>query len=232
MKLNPDAHFWQYSFREQETKTGHAVHSVLPRRLTDLLEAYLQYHPPVLLVGSDPGTLFVNLHGRPLTLSTVNILVGNLTLRYAQKRMTPHRFRDAFAHWWLKKHPQDYLTISKKLWHRNIQTTLRVYGCKFDESEADCRIEEYAESYEQNPEARPEMSRGDGESIEAIRNLISNNDTFQALPASARQSELSAIAGIIESHPWLAKLLGGELRKNAVSTAQGQSSGFIQHKSA
>ena len=232
MKLNPDAHFWQYSFREQETKNGHGVQSVLPRRLIPLLEEYLQYHRPVLLVGADPGTLFVNLHGRPLSANAVNTLVGNLTLRYAQKRITSHRFRDAFAYWWLQKHPQDYLTISKKLWHRNIQTTLRVYGCKFDESQADCRIEEYAESYEQNPETRLETSRVDGEIIEAVSNLISNNDTFQALPASARQSELSAVASIIEAHPWLAHLLGAKLQKNTGGTAEGVGSGAIRRKSA
>jgi hypothetical protein len=232
LKLNPDAHFWQYSFREQETKTGRGVHSVLPRRLVDLLEEYLQYHRPILLVGSDPGTLFVNLHGRPLTGGTVNTLVGNLTLRYAQKRLTPHRFRDAFAYWWLEKHPQDYLTVSKKLWHRSVEITLDVYGCKFDESQADCRIEEYAESYEQNPETRIGTAPVDGEIIEAIRNLISNDDTFQALPASARQSELSAIASIIEAHPWLAHLLGADLRKNAAGTAEVVGSGAIRRKSA
>jgi hypothetical protein len=26
------------------------------------------------------------------------------------------------------QHPEDYLTVSKKLWHKNIQTTLRSYG--------------------------------------------------------------------------------------------------------
>jgi hypothetical protein len=232
MKLNPDAHFWQYVFREQETKSGRGVHSVLPRRLVPLLEEYLQYHRPVLLVGTDPGTLFVNLHGRPLTAGTVNTLVGNLTLRYAKKRATAHRFRDAFAYWWLEKHPQDYLTVSKKLWHRSVEITLDVYGCKFDESQADCRIEEYAESCEQDPESRLGPAADDGEIIEAIRNLITKDTAFQELPPAAKQNELSAIASIIEARPWLAKLLGTDLRKNSVGTAEGFSSGTIRRKSA
>jgi len=55
-------------------------------------------------------------------------------------------FRDIFASWWLEKHPEDYLMVSKKLWHKNIQTTLRSYATKFDESQADCRVEECVDS--------------------------------------------------------------------------------------
>ena len=232
MKLNPDERFWQYCFREQETKTGHAVHSVLPRRLVPLLEEYLQHHRPILLVGADPGTLFLNREGQPLTVQTINLLVGKLTLRYAQKRVTPHRFRDAFAYWWLEQFPQDYLTVSKKLWHRSVQITLDVYGSKFDESQADCRIEEYAESCEQTPESRLGTAADDGEIIVAVRNLIAKDDTFQALPESARQSEISAIASILRAHPSLAKLFGADSRKNAVGTAQELGSGGIRRRSA
>jgi hypothetical protein len=41
---------------------------------------------------------------------------------------------------------------------------------------------------------------------------------------------LSVIASIIESHPWLAKLLGGNLRKNAAGLAEGFGSGAIRRK--
>src|ERR1019366_9525124 len=135
--------------------------------------------------------------GQPLTVQTINLLVGKLTLRYAQKRVTPHRFRDAFAYWWLEQFPQDYLTVSKKLWHRSVQITLDVYGCRFDESQADCRIEEYAESCEQSPECKRGTVADDGEITEAVRNLISRDNAFQALPPAAKQNELSTIAGII-----------------------------------
>ena len=232
MKLNPDERFWQYCFREQETKTGHAVHSVLPRRLVPLLEEYLQHHRPILLVGADPGTLFLNREGRPLNEHTINSLVGKLTLRHAQKRVTPHRFRDAFAYWWLEQFPQDYLTVSKKLWHRSVQFTLNVYGCRFDESQADCRIEECAESCEQSPECHLGPAADDGEIIEAIRNLITKDNAFQELPPAAKQNELSAIASIIKSHPWLARIVAADLRKNAVGTVRVFGSGGIRGKSA
>jgi hypothetical protein len=141
IKINPREKFWQYHFREKETKTAHEVRSVLPRRLVPLLEEFLEQHRPILLQGPDPGTLFMNKKNGPLTAGEVGSLVGELTLKYGKKRVTPHRFRDAFAYWWLDQHPEDYLTVSKKLWHRNIQTTIRNYGCKFDEAQADCRVE-------------------------------------------------------------------------------------------
>jgi integrase len=57
--------------------------------------------------------------------------------------MSPHVFRDAFAYEWLVNHPDDYLTLSKLLWHTNIQTTLRIYGAQFNESNGVCRLDEW-----------------------------------------------------------------------------------------
>ena len=57
-----------------------------------------------------------------------------MTAHYAGRRATPHLFRDIFAVKYLEERPEDYLTLSKILWHRNIQNTLRIYGARFDES--------------------------------------------------------------------------------------------------
>jgi len=146
LKTNPREQFWQYHFGEDETKNGREVRSILPRRLLLLLEEYLQHHRAHVLNGSDPGTLFVNRDGNRLIDHQVTSLISNLTLRHAGRRVTPHIFRDIWAYWWLASHPEDYLTVSKKLWHRNIQTTLRIYGCKFDEAQADARVEDYLDS--------------------------------------------------------------------------------------
>lgn len=146
MKANPNEQFWQFYFRKNETKTKHEVRAVLPRKLVPLLEDYLQNYRAVLVTRADPGTLFLNRDGRVLTVSVVLLLVSNLTLRYAQKRVTPHIFRDIFAYYWLDHHPEDYLTVSKALWHRSVATTLRIYGCRFDESHGLRRIEEWFES--------------------------------------------------------------------------------------
>ena len=142
LKTSPREQFWQYHFREDETKNGHEVRSILPRRLVPLLEEYLEHHRAHLVNGNDPGTLLVNRDGHRLNEHELGALVSNLTLRHTGRRVTPHIFRDIWAYWWLASHPEDFLTVSKKLWHRNIQTTLRIYGCKFDEAQADCRVED------------------------------------------------------------------------------------------
>jgi hypothetical protein len=103
------------------TKTGCAVHALVPRQLISLLESlleqYLAVYRPALCFGSDPGTLFLNEVGRAMSLANVTNLVAQLTLRHGGRRVTPHVFRDIVAYTWLKHHPKDYLTLSKHLWH-------------------------------------------------------------------------------------------------------------------
>jgi integrase len=133
-KRNPSAEFWQFQFSAEETKTGIAVHALLPRQLVGCLEEYLTKYRHLLLNGNDPGTLFVNGDGNPLSRLNASELVGDLTLQYLGKRVTPHRFRDIVAFAWLLDHPQDFLTLSKLLWHSNINTTINTYGSRFNES--------------------------------------------------------------------------------------------------
>jgi integrase len=131
---NPTAEFWQFRFSADETKTGREVGALLPRQLIGNLEEYLKHFRPHLLEGADPWTLFVNQAGRPMTLDQMTRGVARLTLRYGGRRVTPHPFRDIIAFTWLKEHPQDYLTLSKMLWHNNIKTTIGTYGSRYNES--------------------------------------------------------------------------------------------------
>jgi integrase len=143
IQANPHELFWQFHFSEDETKTGHEVRAILPRRLIPLLEEYLEHHRPVLLADRICTNLFLNREGTRLTMNQVTDLISTLTLRYAHRRVTPHLFRDIFAYRWLEDHPEGYLTLSKMLWHRDIKTTLRIYGSRFDESHGLCRVEEW-----------------------------------------------------------------------------------------
>jgi integrase len=138
--------FWQIHFRQDETKTGHEVHAILPKQLVPVLEEYLAVHRPVLLKGDDPGTLFVNDRGRPYCKYTICGRVERITQHYAGKRVNPHLFRDIVATKWLEAHPEDFLTVSKLLWHCNLKTTLGTYGRRYDESHANRRMEEWLES--------------------------------------------------------------------------------------
>ena len=145
LSRDPGATFWQVFFRKHETKTGQEVRGVIPKQLVPLLEEYLQFCRRILIGRSDPGRLFVNRRGGVLLDREVTSLIGNLTVRYAGKRVTPHLFRDSYAHCWLDDHPEDYLTLSKILWHRSIKTTIRIYGRNYDESHGIRKAEEWTE---------------------------------------------------------------------------------------
>jgi hypothetical protein len=151
---NPDEEFWQFHFREKETKTGGDVRSILPRRLVLLLEEYLTQYRPILVRGKDPGTLFLTQLGRRFTDHTLPEVVSTLTLRYKNRRVTPHIFRDIVAYCWLERHPEHYLTLSKLLWHRDINTTIRIYGSRFDESHGVMRVEEWLDELESHDQRR------------------------------------------------------------------------------
>jgi integrase len=157
LRDNPHMLFWQFSFRPEETKTGNIIRSFLPSQLIRPLEEYIERYRPKFVKGDDPHALFLNQHGRPFNTRTLESLVWDVTYRYTGHRVNPHLFRDIFAVKWLDDRPEDYLTLSKILWHRNIQTTLRIYGRYFDESHGARRVEEWLELRDAS---RREMNHG------------------------------------------------------------------------
>jgi integrase len=130
-------------WREDETKTGHNARGILPQRLIPLLEEYLAVHRPRLLGGKNPGTLFVNDDGEAIDYQIMTYHISEIVLKHSGRRMTPHLFRDAFAYAYLAEHPEDFLTLSKILWHANVKYTLSVYGRNFDESNGARRVDEW-----------------------------------------------------------------------------------------
>ena len=143
LRENPRQRFWQFYFRSPETKTGCVVRAILPDQLIPILEEYLNHHRKILLGRRDPLTLLLSMNGNPLTAIAFEDAVAATTLKYASRAVNPHLMRDIFTVQWLQEHPEDFLTASKNLWHRNIQTTLQIYGANFDESYAARRVEEW-----------------------------------------------------------------------------------------
>jgi integrase len=141
LERNPNAEFWQFAFSKDETKSNVAIHAVLPRKLVDPLEEYLEKYRPKLVQGHDPGTLFVNTHRSALDQTAVSNLVGSVTGKYCGVRVAPHRFRDLLAYEWLRLNPKDYLTLSKILWHKNVDMTIKKYGARFNESSGVCAVD-------------------------------------------------------------------------------------------
>jgi integrase len=128
-----------------ETKNGHQVHGLVPKQLIEPVEDYLTNYRSLFVNGHDPCTLFLNDNGGAYSTGAFTTRIGHLTARYAGRRVTPHLFRDILALKYLQERPEDYLTLSKILWHRNLKTTLNNYGARFDESHGARRVEEWLE---------------------------------------------------------------------------------------
>lgn len=151
---NPGAEFWQIFFPKEQVKTKQVIRGILPLYLVPLFEDYIFNQRPILIDAAlaratliraadplhpgalfvDRGTLFLNNQGNPYSLQSFGYLIGGLTRKHAGRWGHPHLYRDALAYRWLDTHPEDYLSLSKHLWHRNINTTIRRYGRNFDES--------------------------------------------------------------------------------------------------
>ena len=138
---------WQIRFSIPETKAKHEVNGFLPQELVVKLEEYLAHRDALIPVGQpDPGTLFLTANGKALDQAYLHNTVTRLTSKYAGVATNPHLFRDIVAYEWLSKHPADYLTLSKLLWHRNLEYTLKVYGSRFDESTGIARMDDWRSS--------------------------------------------------------------------------------------
>ena len=146
---NPDAEFWQIRFTAKETKTGVEVHTLLPRRLIAPLEEYIADFRPHLLNGKATPTLFLTNRGNPLSAKCVQTIVGDWAYRCGGVRTNPHLIRDIFAFRWLKEHPRDFLVLAKILWHRNVQTTIQIYGARFNVSSGVCAVEAWLDQREE-----------------------------------------------------------------------------------
>jgi integrase len=145
---NPDAEFWQFKFSREETKTGVAVHSLVPRSLISQLEEYLSEYRPLLLKDRKCDSLLISPDGDEMDAGFVNHTISGLTLRYGGRRVTPHLFRDIVAFEWLRSHPGDYLRLSKMLWHKNVQTTINIYGSRYNQASGVIAMDEWLEERE------------------------------------------------------------------------------------
>jgi integrase len=146
-EVDPGKPVWQIRFTKDETKSKNGVTAFLPAELVAKLEQYLVHRQDLIPPGEpDPGKLFLTSEGKKMNSAYLRDRVKELASRYGGKAVNPHLFRDIVAFEWLKNHPEDYLTLSKLLWHRNIEQTLKVYGSRFDESTGIARMDDWRTS--------------------------------------------------------------------------------------
>jgi hypothetical protein len=124
LRRDPAAEFWQVRFSRMETGES-AIHTLLPTDVAPLLDEYLSLHRPRLAGYNDCGKLFLNKRGGPLSASQLKALVAQLTSRFANCRISLATIRLSFAFKWLAENPNDYLTLSRLLGHKDVRTTIR-----------------------------------------------------------------------------------------------------------
>lgn len=129
-----DGKFWQVQFDDSETKAHNEIEMILPQKIAALLDDWVQVHRPLLVQGADPGTLLLNSKGRAMISSCMTRTVGELTLRYAGRRVSPHIVRDILIVGFLKDNPEQYELAAKILWHATPDMIRKRYGKNFDES--------------------------------------------------------------------------------------------------
>jgi hypothetical protein len=130
-KADQSREFLMFVFRENETKGKRAQTEIIPLDLAATLEAYLEVRE--LLIEEkdgrkdDPGTLFLNRHGRALSAQTLRALVRRLTRNYVSKSVPPHLWRDIFtAHYRILLATGlavNFGEIQRRLWHINLHPT-------------------------------------------------------------------------------------------------------------
>jgi hypothetical protein len=147
LRRDPAAEFWQVSFSRVENG-GSAIHALLPMDVVPLLEEYLSLHRPCLAGYNDCGKLFLNQRGGPLSADQLTALVGKLTGRFANCRISPATIRISFAFQWLTENPNDYPTLSQLLRHADVSTTVRMFGIpsyRLSVFDAMCKVEDWAQ---------------------------------------------------------------------------------------
>jgi hypothetical protein len=108
-----DVDLWQFNF-EQEWGLG--AYGFLICQVVPLLEEYLDQRPHLIdEKRGDHGCLFFRRDGAALTKSSLERLIGDISHKYAGKRVTPETIRNSFINYWLVNHPKDYINLANIL---------------------------------------------------------------------------------------------------------------------
>ena len=111
IKDNP--RLWQFDF---EADWGVGAFGIIIDQVAPLLDEYVTKHRKVLVKKlGDPGTLFFARSGSPLIKHTLNHLIGRLTDKFAERRVTADSLRISFTDYWLTKHKGDYFNLANIL---------------------------------------------------------------------------------------------------------------------
>lgn len=113
---------------KDEVKNKQPIEIEIPDALTALLDRYLEYHRPRLLMEGNTDYLWISLGDQPTMPHRVSQRVSQLTERHLGKHIAPHRFRHAAATSIASVTPEFARIIRPLLGHTKITTSERYYN--------------------------------------------------------------------------------------------------------
>lgn len=122
-------------FPDHDVKNNVPLEFALDRRLSDLIDEYVEEFRPALVRGSNQPWLFPGGGQSHKKLTSLSQQITDRVLEMTGVRMTAHQFRHTAAATYLKQRPGEYETVRRLLGHRNIVTTTRFY-CGLETTQA------------------------------------------------------------------------------------------------
>lgn len=133
--LKNDNGTWYLEYGSDEMKNNDSFRISFPKDLVPLLEDYLENYRKNIFAGPSCEWVFPSPNGTHICASTVQRIVTNNTKRILNKHIYPHLMRDIAAYWYINE-TRDYLTVSKLLGHKDINTTIKLYSNFFPDDAA------------------------------------------------------------------------------------------------
>lgn len=118
---------WHLRFEPDETKTGQALHLVVPSALTPYVDHYLAQVRPGFPGAATHAHVWPAQKGRPMAEATIYASVMSTSQRLFGTALNPHAFRTLAATLLAEASPEDALHARPLLGHRQLGTTEKHY---------------------------------------------------------------------------------------------------------
>jgi integrase len=118
---------WHLRFEPEETKTGQALHLVVPAGLTDFVDDYLARIRPSFRGAANHAGVWPAQKGRSMAEETIYASVMATSEHLFGTALNPHAFRSLAATLLAETSPEDALHARPLLGHRQPETTEKHY---------------------------------------------------------------------------------------------------------
>lgn len=125
---------------ENATKTGDVRNLTIPSETVALLEDYQKWWDDLKKKNGDrwfgSDYVFVQDDGKPIDPNSITRWLSRFSARHGLPHINPHAFRHTAASA-MTKRKLDPVTVSKRLGHSRVSTTMDIYSHLFEEADAE-----------------------------------------------------------------------------------------------